>query len=333
MTGIENSAKYLKKMNFNINDDDLTLPLALGAKKTGETLLALANAYTTLMNEGYYKKYSIIKKLDFNNNNKYEKIFSTDTNFLINYALNDCVKNGTAKKLSSINKDLCAKTGTVGNIEGNTDAYCISYNTEYCVAVWCGAKDMSTLDNNLTGGGLPANISCNIWKCLYEDKKFPDFFKKPSNVIEISLDKESYTEKHTLEIADKNSPLRYTLNGIFRESNLPSTASKRFTSPKIKKPILSINNNEICMQFCLTEYYDVLIKKYKNNTLIEEFNSKKFTNKNIFKDKINSNEIFSYHIVPYYCDSNKYYYGEEIILDKIKLPTTSVGNDWWNDNL
>ena len=56
-------------------------------------------------------------------------------------------------------------------------------------------------------------------------------------------------------------------------------------------------------------------------------------NKNIFKDIIYDNEIYSYHIIPYFLDENKYNYGEEIVLDKIKLPTTSVGNDWWNDDL
>ena len=39
MVGIEKSAEYLKKMDFSIIDEDLTLPLSLGAKSKGETLL------------------------------------------------------------------------------------------------------------------------------------------------------------------------------------------------------------------------------------------------------------------------------------------------------
>lgn len=334
MNGVENSAKFLKKMNFTIQEEDLTLPLALGAKKDGETLLTIANAYTTLINNGLFKKYSIIREpYKFDKATSYEKIFSEDTNFLINDALNDCAKSGTAKKLGTINDNICAKTGTVGNKNGNTDAYCISYNTEYCIAVWCGVKDSINPDNNLTGGGITTNISCNIWEHLYKDKTFPNFFKKPDSIKEILLDKESYNENHTLEIADSISPLRYTIIGKFRESNTPNIISNRFSSPNIKKPILSVNNNEISIQLCLTQYYDILIKKYKNNTLIKEYDSKKMTNKNLFKDIILDNETYYYSVTPYYCDSNKYYYGKEIILDKIKLPTTSVGNDWWKDDL
>lgn len=335
MTGIENSANFLKKMKFNITNEDLTLPLALGAKNSGETLLTIANAYTTFINNGYYNKYSLIRKSNEISNftNKYEKIFSLDTNFLINDALNDCVINGTAKKLANVNKNLCAKTGTVGNNNGNSDAYCISYNKEYCVAVWCGIKNNTKPDNNLTGGGIPTNLCSYIWEYLYKDKSFPEFFKKPDNVKEILLDKESYNKEHIIEIANKITPIRYTFKGLFRESNYPNSISNRFSSPKIEKPILLVNNNEINIQLCLPQYYDVLIKKYKNNTIIKEFDSKKMTNKNLFKDFIYDNEIYSYHIVPYFLDENKYNYGEEIILDKIKLPTTSVGNDWWNDVL
>ena len=335
MTGIENSANFLKKMNFNVAKEDLTLPLALGAKNSGETLLTIANAYTTFINDGFYSKYSLIKKSNEISNLKhnYEKIFSLDTNFLINDALNDCVLNGTAKKLANVNKNLCAKTGTVGNDNGNSDAYCISYNKEYCVAVWCGIKNNTKPDNNLTGGGIPTNLSCNIWEYLYKDKEFPNFFDKPNSVKEILLDKESYIDNHTIEIADNIAPLRYTFSSLFRENNIPKNISNRFSKPKIEKPILTVNNNEITIQLCLTQYYNVLIRKYKNNTLIKEYDSKKMPNKNIFKDIIYDNEIYSYHIIPYFLDENKYNYGEEIVLDKIKLPTTSVGNDWWNDDL
>ena len=123
-------------------------------------------------------------------------------------------------------------------------------------------KNNTKPDNNLTGGGIPTNLSCNIWEYLYKDKEFPNFFDKPNSVKEILLDKESYIDNHTIEIADNIAPLRYTFSSLFRENNIPKNISNRFSKPKIEKPILTVNNNEITIQLCLTQYYNVFIFSY-----------------------------------------------------------------------
>ncbi len=336
--GVQKSSEYLRKMNFEIDDDDLNLPLGLGAKKQGENLITLANAYTTFMNDGYYKKYTIIngfsyKKVEkiINSRNFPTKIYSNDTTFLINNMLLDCSKNGTAKKLNSLNFDISAKTGTVGNSNGNTDAYSISYNKEYCVACWCGNYDNTLLDNNITGGGKPTQLAYNVWNYIYKNKTAPDFFVKPDNVELVSLDKESYNNQQ-LEIADKNSPERYIIKEYFKKNNLPKSISNRFSLPKIEKPILSVNNNEINIQLCLTQYYDAKIIKIKNGKKTTEYDTKNFSDKSFFVDYINDNSVYEYKIIPYYKNNEEIFFGEEIILDKIKLPTNNVGNDWWKDN-
>lgn len=336
--GVKKSSDFLKKMNFNIDDDDLNLSLGLGAKKQGENLISLANAYTTFMNDGYYKSYSVINSISYKNDLKTSKkenfpikIYSDDTTFLINDMLLECVKNGTSKKLNSLNFEVCGKTGTVGNSNGNTDAYSISYNQEYCIACWCGNYNNTLLDNTITGGGKPTQLAHNVWNYIYSNKTAPSFFEKPDNVELVKIDKESYNNQE-IEIADNNSPERYVIKEYFKTNNLPNKISSRFSAPKIEKPIFSVDNNIITIKLCLTQYYNAKIVKYKNGKKINEYDTVNFSDKSTFVDNINDTSIYEYIIIPYYKNNEQIFFGEEILLDKIKLPTNNVGNDWWKDN-
>ena len=76
------------------------------------------------------------------------KIIDADSAYIMNDMLNNVVKEGTAKKLSFTNFDIYAKTGTVGDKNGNTDAYCISYTGDYVLGVWVGVNNKSYFPNN-----------------------------------------------------------------------------------------------------------------------------------------------------------------------------------------
>ena len=87
--------------------------------------------------------------------------------------MKDTISIGTAKRLSTLNIPLSAKTGTVGASDGsNTDAWCISYNPQYTVGAWFG--NTQEANHNLlptqNGGTIATNLNKTIWECLI--KKF-----------------------------------------------------------------------------------------------------------------------------------------------------------------
>ncbi|MBO4262755.1 MAG: transglycosylase domain-containing protein, partial [Clostridia bacterium] len=141
--GLDKISEYAKKMNITYDNDDLSV--AIGNLAGGITVNQLLDAYTVFSNDGFFYHSSPIEKIVDKNGytvykrkEKERKVFSDGTAFIINDMLKETVKSGTAKKLSSLGYEICAKTGTNGDKNGNTDAYCVAYTPEYTVVVWLG---------------------------------------------------------------------------------------------------------------------------------------------------------------------------------------------------
>ena len=77
-----------------------------------------------------------------------------ETNFLINYALQDVVKNGTAKRIQSLgsNLNLAGKTGTTNDYR---DAWFAGYSGNYVSVVWVGRDDNKPIGLSGGSGALP----------------------------------------------------------------------------------------------------------------------------------------------------------------------------------
>ena len=182
----------------------------------------------------------------------------------MNEMLRDVVVNGTAKKLNFCKPFLYGKTGTVGNKNGNTDAYSISYTNEYILGTWFGNNENGYLDNNITGGNEPTKISASIWNSIYENKNSNTKIELCDNIKEEYIDKISYENENKLILADNNAPEKYKIKTIFKKDNLPKEQSTRFSLPIVEKPILSVNHKGITMSLCLPQYYEIEIIKVKN---------------------------------------------------------------------
>ena len=336
--GISKACSYLNKTAIKIDKDDENLSLALGSTKNGATLKELTNSYSVLYNDGQYKKSSCIDKIvDENGKILYSykaqnsKVFSSDTVSIVNDMTLECAKSGTAKKLSYLPFDLYAKTGTVGNSNGNLDAYSISYNPEYCLGVWIGNRDNSLMDNSITGGSFPTTISYDVWNNIYKNSTPPDKFPL-KEVVELSIDKLSYDEDHKILLADENTPLRYQIKGIFKLNDKPKSKSKIFSSPNIENIISSVDFNRISIRLCLKEYYNARLYKVVNGKRKLVFDTINSIDKTYIDTDVLPNEIYEYIAIPYYIANGKEYYGEEVILDKIKTPTSNVGENWWDND-
>ena len=77
-----------------------------------------------------------------------------ETNFLINYALQDIVKNGTARRIQSLGShlNLAGKTGTTNDYR---DAWFAGYSGNYVSVIWVGRDDNKPIGLSGGSGALP----------------------------------------------------------------------------------------------------------------------------------------------------------------------------------
>ncbi len=336
-TGIEKSLNFVKKTDIPLTEKDNNLSVALGNTEKGAKLTELTSAYNVFASGGVYKTPKCIVKITDENGNvlykneeKNREIYSKNTVSLMNLMLKNVVECGTAKKLSYTGLDLYAKTGTVGNENGNTDAYTISYSKDYSLGVWLGNDDSSYMSNKITGGSYPADISAYVWRELYKNKNCEPI--NDEGIVKVSLDKISLYDKNEIELADTITPKRYCIEEYFKETNIPKTTSNRFSSPKIDNCELVVKNKGIEIQLCVIEYLDYKIFKSCNEKKELIYDSKLYGKKDSFlDDNLLEGNSYVYSIMPYFTNEDKEFFGEEIFLKEIKMPRKNLGknDDWW----
>ena len=274
----------------------------------------------------YRKQHSI-------NSQKQTKVFDDGTISIMNDMLRNTVINGSAKKLSFCNAPLYAKTGTVGSENGNTDAYTISYNSDYILGTWFGNKYNQFLDNSITGGSYPAMVSSEIWNELYKNCTPPDEIEISENVREIEIDKISYENDNIIVLADTIAPSLYKKTILIKNNYKVLERSTRFSSPKLESANISVNNNDIIIRLCMTKCINAKIFKTENGKKIEVYDSLKNKSNEYIEKNILTNKTYSFSVVPYYIADGKTYYGKEFYLEKIKSPTINAGDNWWDKNI
>jgi len=334
-TGINKAKNYAIKSGITLTSNDNSLALALGATEKGEYLQDICSAYTPFMNNGYCFNAKTITKITndknqilYQNKQSFNKVFSEETTSLVNDALEYTVTNGTAKKLSFSKVNLCAKTGTVGNQNGNTDAYCISYNTDQLLGVWYGNVNGKYMNNSVTGGSYPTTTAYNIWNELYLDSEPPKSYNKSNKIIELEIDKEEYEENHRVILADKLAPSRYKIKTIFKKNYFPKSTSNNYSMPKIENVNLSVFSNGIKLSLCLTENTEATIYKCYKGKKIKVFDTIEKNNKLYFFDRnVKQEEEFYYSIIPYSLNGNIKKIGKEYRTEKIKF--NKISNDFW----
>lgn len=336
LLGTEKSIEYLKQLNFNVTSKDANLSLALGATENGQKLTTLASSYGVFRNGNNKSINYNLKLVDDKKQTIYQekkdeiKVFSVETAQLIKDMLIETVKNGTAKKLNNLNFTVCAKTGTVGNENGNTDAYTISFNEDYTIAVWYGNKNNELLNNDILGGTVPAEISRFIWERLYEKKSFKKNINL-NNLQELYIDKILYEKNNEVLLSDDNAPMLYKQKEKFTK-NAPNKKSNYFTEPTPSTPNFSVISNTFCLSLYQTELYCYEIYREINGktkcVYVTKNNEKQFT------EKLLPNTIYNYTIVPFYKNSKgEIFKGKEIVLKKIKSSLTKISDDWWQEDL
>ena len=328
--GIDKSVDYLEKMGLQVEKDDRSLALALGGMKNGFPLRDILSAYATLQNGGTWQECGFISKIRVNGINVYEintdkkRIFSEDTAYLTTDMLKTAAKEGTAKKLRPLSFDIAAKTGTVGNEKGNTDAYALSYTTRDIAAVWLGNADNTLIEH--TGGGLPCSLLYSVNEILFEDYQTKNMtiasFSRPNGVGEYALDKTSYYDTHNILLADDAAPQSYRICELFKKDNSPTKKSDFFSNPSILPPTLQVENGKVII---MLDKHSPTIYKYKiersdyatHTTIYEGEYLPQFVDDTVLFDK-----RYVYTVTPIYNTT----YGTPIT-----LPTVHVGQNTQDD--
>jgi len=334
--GIEKARNYLAKLNVETSDND-GYSIALGASANGAKLSDVACAYTVFNNGGNYRAISCINEIKgglsnlFSYNEYSRKIFGDDTAFIVADMLNETAKTGTAKKLGTINNKLCAKTGTVGNENGNTDAYCISFDKNFVLAIWYGNKENGLLDNSITGGTTPTKLSAYIWSEI-ETRFGIKQIEKPDSVSEVYLDKLDYESGRVVR-AEDIAPERFKLKQYFKSTRIPKEISTRFSKPKIETPKLSVKDYGILIELCQTEFINFRIYKDFNGKKRLIYDSKNSTGSSFVDNEVFGGIEYTYTIQPYFINGQKEYLGDETVIEKIKLDDKEIHLDWWLDEV
>lgn len=332
--------KYLKSMDINLYDDEKNLSLALGCMKYGLSLKQITDRYTIFANQGNFRPSHFIKEIVlkngniiYNNDHASTNVFSKGVCSIMNDMLIRTTKSGTAKKLKDFNFNIACKTGTSGNLEGNTDAYSISYTSDHCIGIWLGDKNNKR--SNITGGVDCCNIAKYILDFLYKNET-PKPLDTETDTIIINLDREEYEKNNKFILADYLCPKLNIIEAKVLKDNIPHEKSNRFCNPTINTPTIFIKNSMINIELCHTKYYSYLIKRKKSNSTTVIYDG---SWQQIISDNPNVEGVYTYTITPYYTYNNSKFYGNEIILPQINISTNAnkrtkipeiIYGDWYN---
>ncbi len=335
---LKKSAAYLRKMRLEVPDEDLSLALALGGMQNGFTLRDLVRAYSVFPHQGTLPNVGFIQTIKINGKTVYTKeqtttkAFGKETSYLMTDMLRTAAKSGTAKKLRSLPYDVAAKTGTVGQKTGNTDAYALSYTTKDCLAVHLYNRDNTIIDE--TGGGTPCNALYELNEFLYRSSP-PNGFPVPEGVSSVALDKTAYYDRHTLERADTLAPSEYRFTEVFKNSEIPTKQSVFFSVPHISEPKITVRNDTITLSF--DERFPTCYR-YKIERIDYVTHSNYVTHTTVYfgdytpefvDADVCAENVYQYRITPVYNDR----VGTAVTLPNVCLQQSTppiLEQEWWN---
>lgn len=268
--GVENGKEFAKSVGIEFDESDTSLALALGGFSYGVSPLEMAAAYACFACGGEYRKTALIRSItDANGKILYMhedapvRVMSEGNAYILTSMLQSVVSGGTGKRLGELNIALAGKTGTVGEAEGNRDAWMAVYNREYSACVWMGydsARD-GLLPPNATGGRYPALILHRLFSRLYSDAAAPEF-AMPDTVERVKLDGYTLKSEHRAVLANAFTPKDSIVKEVFIKGTAPEETTRYWAVPKAvrsisarlnadNKPVITFNTAERGMSYCI----------------------------------------------------------------------------------
>ncbi len=206
----------------------------------GISPIEMSAAYAAFGRGGYYiEPYSFTSAENLTTGEVYEykyeqtRVMSEETAYMITDMLVSAAESGVGGVEVS-GTDIAAKSGT-SNVDrtwaenngvptsATRDAWNVTYSPEYAIALWIG-YDSTSKDNYLTvsvGNRVRSGVMKAVGSEVYSRNKT---FSKPSGVIEVEIEKETFP----LQLASEYTPEDMRTVELFKEGTEPTDVSTRY---------------------------------------------------------------------------------------------------------
>jgi penicillin-binding protein 1A len=98
------------------------------------------------------------------------------------------IEEGTGKRTKINGYPLAGKTGTTDNYR---DALFVGFSPSVALGVWVGCDDSSSLGHLETGARAALPIWRDIMKYIAENRKYPEYFPVPDDIVYKKFDPDS----------------------------------------------------------------------------------------------------------------------------------------------
>lgn len=237
--GVSAGKAFAQSCGIPFDPQDTSLTLALGGFTYGVSPLQIAGAYAAFASQGIYNTPTCIQRITDSTGKElyvYEpenrRVMSEQNAYILTSMLQSAIQEGTGHRLKDLDIPLAGKTGTVGEGEGNRDAWMACYSADYAAAVWIGydTSQDGALPQDATGGKYPALILEQLFQGLYQDRA-PKEFSMPSGVNAYKLDKRTLKMFHEPVLATALTPSSAIQTEVFVEGTQPTAQSSYWVVP------------------------------------------------------------------------------------------------------
>jgi 1A family penicillin-binding protein len=239
--GIGRCKSFARQLGIPFDKNDTRLALALGGFTYGVSPQELCAAYAAFAAGGVYRPPTLIRRIeDREGKTVYEarpfarRVMAEGSAFILTSMLQSVVQHGTAKALADLPLDVAAKTGTVGNANGNRDVWLAAYTAEHAAVIWMGFDENSNgkvLPPDSGGGGYPAALMKEVLTGLYAGKTAP-VFRQPDSVVRVRLDGYTMDTQHETVLATAYTPESYGVWEYFLKGTEPTEPSPYWSVPE-----------------------------------------------------------------------------------------------------
>ena len=239
--GIGRCKSFARQLGIPFDKNDTRLALALGGFTYGVSPQELCAAYAAFAAGGVYRPPTLIRRIeDREGKTVYEarpfarRVMAEGSAFILTSMLQSVVQHGTAKALADLPLDVAAKTGTVGDENGNRDVWLAAYTAEHAAVIWMGFDENSNgkvLPPDSGGGGYPAALMKEVLTGLYAGKTAP-VFRQPDSVVRVRLDGYTMDTQHETVLATAYTPESYGVWEYFLKGTEPTEPSPYWSVPE-----------------------------------------------------------------------------------------------------
>ena len=237
--GVDTAKAFAASLGVEFDENDTSLTLALGGFSYGVSPMQMASAYACFASGGEFDSPSLIRLItDARGNELYryeperERVMSEANAYILTSMLQSAIEEGTGRRLGELGISLAGKTGTVGEANGNRDAWMAAYNPDYSACVWMGYDNANegSLPDGATGGKYPALLLYEMFRFLYPNGGAPDF-ARPEGVLEVKLDAHTLRVSHTAVLANAFTPRESVMREVFVTGTEPVLSTSYWTIP------------------------------------------------------------------------------------------------------